>query len=330
MNSVWLLRFGAVLLLIAFALFPFLLWLSQVGGAIGAVSAITAWASQQVPARALLWILPTALLFVLLLTIQGRDTTQLRPNLVGVWIALGIGLIGLLISFTRTVPLLMELEPAMSLNLVVLVIGGAILSLVGAKWLWDETGSTVSRLDSKDERLYHQALTSVTKLQPQIMQRRPFATGMPAQSLPARPSPIPETIRVQPKTQIPLQANGRPDLDVKSVLYRSQSVVKPMKAYLDVLKENRLPAGRIWIRQDDFFIGRGRENQLQLLDLSVSRRHARVYYAQNSWFIQDINSTHGTYINAKRIQAAPIRSGDQIIIGHTRMIFCNNDRFGIR
>jgi len=34
----------------------------------------------------------------------------------------------------------------------------------------------------------------------------------------------------------------------------------------------------------------------------VSRRHARVFFKEGKWFIEDLNSTNGTYLNHRAIQ----------------------------
>jgi pSer/pThr/pTyr-binding forkhead associated (FHA) protein len=68
-------------------------------------------------------------------------------------------------------------------------------------------------------------------------------------------------------------------------------------------------------------IGRGAGNHLQLADLKASRQHARLRFAQGMWFIQDQNSSGGTFVNGQRIQATRLNPGDQITIGDTAFIF---------
>lgn len=50
----------------------------------------------------------------------------------------------------------------------------------------------------------------------------------------------------------------------------------------------------------------------------VSRRHAEIVQLSDLWFLQDLNSTNGTYINNQRVaphSRQPLRSGDQIRLG---------------
>jgi hypothetical protein len=76
----------------------------------------------------------------------------------------------------------------------------------------------------------------------------------------------------------------------------------------------------ITVKGEDFTIGRGRDNHLQLVDpdRKISRVHARLRFAQNAWYIQDQDSKIGTFVNGKRIKATRLNSGDEIKIGeHT-------------
>ena len=50
----------------------------------------------------------------------------------------------------------------------------------------------------------------------------------------------------------------------------------------------------------------------------VSRRHAEIVQQSDQWFMQDLNSTNGTYINNQRVaplSRQPLHSGDQIRLG---------------
>ena len=50
----------------------------------------------------------------------------------------------------------------------------------------------------------------------------------------------------------------------------------------------------------------------------VSRRHAEIVLKNNQWFLQDLNSTNGTFVNNLRLPphtSHPLHSGDQIRLG---------------
>ena len=80
-------------------------------------------------------------------------------------------------------------------------------------------------------------------------------------------------------------------------------------------------AGSVIPLAEEFSIGRAHENHLQLSDSRVSRHHARIRYAQGSWFLQDHDSSGGTFVNGQRVPAARLNPGDKIQIGDTVLIF---------
>ena len=64
----------------------------------------------------------------------------------------------------------------------------------------------------------------------------------------------------------------------------------------------------------------GREGSLIIDDEFASSSHARFQVARGRWYVEDLNSTNGTWLNGRRIQAAQwLKKGDKIRIGHTVM-----------
>jgi len=65
-------------------------------------------------------------------------------------------------------------------------------------------------------------------------------------------------------------------------------------------------------------IGRKEDNSVVLADQHVSGNHARLIIKNNILFIEDLNSTNGTYVNDKRISGKVKLFGkDDIKIGST-------------
>lgn len=54
---------------------------------------------------------------------------------------------------------------------------------------------------------------------------------------------------------------------------------------------------------------------IELADPELSRMHARLEPTQDAWRVVDLESHNGTYLNAVRVQASPVRHGDVIRIG---------------
>ncbi len=69
-------------------------------------------------------------------------------------------------------------------------------------------------------------------------------------------------------------------------------------------------------------IGRSSES-LSLTDGTVSRRHAELTPDDGRWFLRDLDSSNGTFINGERISGDPVElsPGDQIRCGSTLVLF---------
>jgi pSer/pThr/pTyr-binding forkhead associated (FHA) protein len=67
-------------------------------------------------------------------------------------------------------------------------------------------------------------------------------------------------------------------------------------------------------------VGRAEACQIRLPDTYASSFHARIYSRDGSWYIEDLGSTNGTYLNQRRITApAELRAGDKVKIGKTTL-----------
>lgn len=68
--------------------------------------------------------------------------------------------------------------------------------------------------------------------------------------------------------------------------------------------------------QTENLIGRSGECAIQLTNTTVSNLHARIYYAQAHWWIEDLNSSNGTYLNGMQIdQPAVLADQDYLSLG---------------
>jgi hypothetical protein len=65
-------------------------------------------------------------------------------------------------------------------------------------------------------------------------------------------------------------------------------------------------------------VGRDEGNDLLLGRPDISRRHARIERDGSGWRVVDLRSTNGTWVNGKRVEAAPISEGDEVAFGGLR------------
>lgn len=71
-------------------------------------------------------------------------------------------------------------------------------------------------------------------------------------------------------------------------------------------------------------IGRSREADIPLLDDKVSRVHCGIRLSDGKFYLKDLKSRNGTYVNGERVEdTAEIKAGDRIQIGSTVFVMEN-------
>lgn len=85
---------------------------------------------------------------------------------------------------------------------------------------------------------------------------------------------------------------------------------------------------QIDLEQDRFRIGRSSQNDLKLAaDPALSRFHAEIRQTNAEFYVSDLDSRNGTFINGKRVErSTQLRDGDRISIGETEIIFGNESQ----
>ena len=69
-------------------------------------------------------------------------------------------------------------------------------------------------------------------------------------------------------------------------------------------------------------IGRGKENDIVLDDLAVSRRHAEIFSAPDGFYVRDLDSRYGVFVNKAKINNAfHLSHGDRIVMGNMLVYF---------
>ena len=92
------------------------------------------------------------------------------------------------------------------------------------------------------------------------------------------------------------------------------------RACLEIIglgEENKV----IELGEEEAIIGRTPECGICLSIENVSRRHARVIFRNEEYFVEDLGSTNGTYVNGIKIVKCVLRNSDQINIGGVKILF---------
>jgi len=67
-------------------------------------------------------------------------------------------------------------------------------------------------------------------------------------------------------------------------------------------------------------IGRDVNNSIVVDDDFASSAHASLTYRGRAWYVEDLGSTNGTFVNGVRVEElAPVAFGDEIQIGQVRL-----------
>lgn len=186
-----------------------------------------------------------------------------------------------------------------SSTLVLAVVGGVFCgaSLVGSLtifYLWWQSTQRSRRLE-----------TSLDYLPPNPP-ATPNTTTLPPQGIPAYqvyqpyeasvPSPLPQPIPAAP------------------------AGVRSGSTWLDGIG-GMISGQRIMLQKEETLLGRSGVCDVQFHDPKVSRQHAMVRLYNNLYYIQDMQSTGGTYVNGQRVMSQPLQDRDQIRIGDSVFVF---------
>ena len=84
----------------------------------------------------------------------------------------------------------------------------------------------------------------------------------------------------------------------------------------------RGPSAGSWFVLDGARVELGRGDvTVPLTDHTVSRRHAAVERIGTQFWIEDLDSLNGVYVNDESVKRAPLADGDQLQIGLFKLLF---------
>ncbi len=75
--------------------------------------------------------------------------------------------------------------------------------------------------------------------------------------------------------------------------------------------------GKVYpLDKNEVFVGRDLNNEIVINDPEISRRHARLFLQGNSYVLEDLGSTNGTFVNGQRLMGPDLlRPGDVVTFG---------------
>lgn len=107
--------------------------------------------------------------------------------------------------------------------------------------------------------------------------------------------------------------------DPKFLDAEAQRLPKGTSATLTVL-EGADKGQQFTIASYETTIGR-QKNDILINDTAASRQHAKIVFEAGNFFIEDLNSANGSYVNGKRIGKKQLQDRDHIKLGDTLFSF---------
>ena len=82
--------------------------------------------------------------------------------------------------------------------------------------------------------------------------------------------------------------------------------------------------GQVELNFAEIFVGRAVECAIRTDDPLVSRRHARVYFQNGNYVIEDLQSANGIFLGEVRVQSHTMQSGDSVRCGNLWLRYVND------
>jgi pSer/pThr/pTyr-binding forkhead associated (FHA) protein len=139
------------------------------------------------------------------------------------------------------------------------------------------------------------------------------------------PKDLTSTLNLRQLRSIP-QAGLSEDL-LKSLTIEQKNVVSnlPKGAGILLVLKGAGVGARFLLDAAETKIGRDTTNEIQLDDITVSRSHAMIS-KKDGYYIKDLGSLNGTYLNAIAVRDTQVNAGDEIQIGKYHLTLFIGDK----
>jgi len=118
-------------------------------------------------------------------------------------------------------------------------------------------------------------------------------------------------------------------LDI-STMYRFRPQARTNQPYLKLInRRDRLhfKVEESYTLAEKNIIGRSPKNEIVLNDPYISGEHARIWESGGVYFMEDLGSKNGSFLNGERITGAfTLRNGDRISLGQVEFLFVSDQK----
>ena len=95
----------------------------------------------------------------------------------------------------------------------------------------------------------------------------------------------------------------------------------PAGSALLVVKRGPNAGSTFLIDRDQTSLGRDTESDVFLDDITVSRTHASIERRDRAFFVKDLGSLNGIYVNGEAVEETKLARGDEVQIGKFKLVF---------
>ena len=88
-----------------------------------------------------------------------------------------------------------------------------------------------------------------------------------------------------------------------------------------MLNRDRRLVGEFPLDEGRLLIGRDADNDIAVASEFISRHHAQINFFGDCYWVQDLNSTNGTFVNGKRVRKQALKDNDEVRVGRHRLLF---------
>ncbi|ATW26072.1 FHA domain-containing protein [Candidatus Formimonas warabiya] len=118
-------------------------------------------------------------------------------------------------------------------------------------------------------------------------------------------------------------------LDI-NIMYRFRPPAKGNQPYLKLINQRdqlNFKVEESYSLSNETSIGRSARNDIVLQDPFISSEHARIILGEGTYFLEDLKSKNGTYMNGSKMTGPmPLRNGDRISFGLVEFLFVSDQK----
>ena len=109
---------------------------------------------------------------------------------------------------------------------------------------------------------------------------------------------------------------------------QSATLTRPRLPSIQLTSIDAPPQAKLFTRPQ-IMVGRDPAAELYLEDKTISARHARLYFEDTQWWVEDLGSTNGTLLNQEQVlEPVVLASGDRLQFGQVAFTLMIPDQNG--